>query len=142
MMFAGLKLGGKARGGKSLNVDERRRKCEDLLHHAVDLAHVVELPLRELEAAALAAPENTRFGYVYAVALQSAGRLSAARAALDRALQRLPEDRELLVAAAEYAREARDPAAEHGFADRVLRAYPDDRGLAHWAATLDDAPVP
>lgn len=116
------------------------------LRHALGLklAREQRLPeaLRELEAAALAAPENTRFGYVYAVALQSAGRLSAARAALDRALERLPEDRELLVAAAEYAREARDPAAEHGFADRVLRAYPDDRGLAHWAATLDDAPAP
>ena len=44
MMFAGLKLGGKERGGNSLNVVD---EGEDVVHHAVHAADVVDLPIPE-----------------------------------------------------------------------------------------------
>ena len=44
MMFVGLKLGGNERGGKSLNVITN---CADVVHRAVDLADVVQLPVPE-----------------------------------------------------------------------------------------------
>jgi predicted CXXCH cytochrome family protein len=135
--------GDEASADRVLHEGLRHAAGNPMLRHALGLKlareHRLPEALRELAAAALAAPANTRFSYVYAVALQSAGRLSDARAVLDRALQHQPEDRELLVAAAEYAREAHAADAEHSFADRALRAYPDDRGLAQWAAGLDDA---
>ena len=40
MMFAGLKLGGNERGGKSLNVAS---ELEDFVHHAVHAADVVDV---------------------------------------------------------------------------------------------------
>jgi predicted CXXCH cytochrome family protein len=136
--------GDEAAAERVLREGLRRTAGNPALRHALGLklAREKRLPdaLRELEAAALAAPENPRFGYVYAVALQSAGRLRDARAALDRALQRAPEDRELLIAAAEYARAAGDIHAQRGFADRVLRAYPGDREAANWAASAGVAP--
>ena len=44
MIVAGLKLGGNERGGNSLNV---AANCEDLVHHAVHAADVVQLPVPE-----------------------------------------------------------------------------------------------
>jgi tetratricopeptide (TPR) repeat protein len=119
----------------------RRTRDQAALQHALGLLlareHRMPEALRQLSAAADAAPDNTRFGYVYAVALQSAGHLREAREALDRGLQRAPEDRDLLMAAVDYARDAHDESAARRYVARVLRAYPDDRELADWAAALE-----
>ena len=136
--------GDEATAARVLREGLSRTAGDPALRHALGLTLVREkrMPeaLRELEAAALAAPDNTRFGYVYAVALQSAGRLDDARLALDRALRRAPEDRELLMAAAQYAREMADAGAQRSYVARALRAYPDDRALASWAEALERTP--
>ena len=62
--------------------------------------------LELLRKAALQAPDNARFTYVYAVALHSAGQPGAAIAALEQALQRLPDAPDLLSGAATFEREA------------------------------------
>lgn len=66
------------------------------LQHALGLSLVRsgDLPaaLAELKKAALGAPENGRYAYVYAVALHSAGRSSEARDVAEAALVRHPQD--------------------------------------------------
>jgi tetratricopeptide (TPR) repeat protein len=135
--------GDEATSERVLREGLRRTAGNPALRHALGLKLAREKRLSdalgELEAAARVQPDNARFGYVYAVALQSAGRLRDARAALERTLQRAPEDRELLVAAAEYARAAGDVDAERRFVARVLQAYPADRDLASWAASSNTA---
>jgi predicted CXXCH cytochrome family protein len=72
------------------------------LLHALGLVMVREQRLPDaielLGAAARLGPENARFGYVYAVALNSAGRTREALAELDKVLKRHPYDRESLLA--------------------------------------------
>ena len=59
--------------------------------------------LPELAAATRLAPDDARFAYVYAVALDSAGRRDAARRELERALVRHPDDADLKTALSAYA---------------------------------------
>lgn len=69
------------------------------VRHALGLA-LVRLDrhseaLAEFTAAALAAPENPRYAYVYAIAVHDAGDVDKARSILRAALERHPGDREL-----------------------------------------------
>jgi predicted CXXCH cytochrome family protein len=67
-----------------------------VLHHALGLLQVrrKNLPaaLESLGRAAKLAPDDARFAYVWAVALEEAGRRQEARAAVDAALRRAPGD--------------------------------------------------
>jgi tetratricopeptide (TPR) repeat protein len=69
------------------------------LYHSLGLLQVREkhlsAALASLERAAELAPEETRYSYVYAVALHSAGRTREALAVVDKALQRTPGSRAL-----------------------------------------------
>lgn len=100
------------------------------LHHALGLALVrqrrVEEALAELRHAAEASPDNSRFAYVYAVALDSAGQRPGAIAALKAALNRHPGDRDVLAALASYAAEAGRLAEAVEYADRLVAAAPGD----------------
>jgi tetratricopeptide (TPR) repeat protein len=62
--------------------------------------------LQALGAAARLAPENARFAYVHAVALNDAGQREAALRTLAAAVQRHPADRDLLLALALFERDA------------------------------------
>ena len=72
----------------------RPRSAE--LHHSLGLAQVrlQDLPaaIESLRSATSFAPGNSRYAYVYAVALHSAGRTADALVSIDDALQRLPND--------------------------------------------------
>jgi predicted CXXCH cytochrome family protein len=87
-------------------------------HHALGLLLVRQkrMPeaLPELETAVRLAPDSARFGYVYAVALDSTGQKRAAMDVLERVLARHPNDRDALLAAVSYAR-------AHGNAGAALR---------------------
>ena len=69
------------------------------LHHSLGLALVrqKQLPsaLVELKAAMELAPADSRYRYVYAVALHSAGRTGEAKAAIKAGLARNPGDAQL-----------------------------------------------
>jgi tetratricopeptide (TPR) repeat protein len=104
------------------------------LHHALGLTLVrrqeTDAALAELAKATRLAPGDARFAYVYAVALQSRGELAAAMRELDRALARHPDDRELLLAAAEYG------GASQGepYARRLAERYGSDPAVAQFLA--------
>jgi Flp pilus assembly protein TadD len=62
--------------------------------------------LQSLASAARLAPENARFAYVHAVALNDAGQRETALRTLEAASRRHPEDRDLLLALALFERDA------------------------------------
>lgn len=100
------------------------------LHHALGLTlarlqHFGDA-VRELAEAARLAPEDPRYAYVYAVALNSTGQLRAALEVLAQALTRHPDNREMLLAAAKFSRDYGDQIAAIGYAERLGRAAPGD----------------
>ena len=117
------------------------------LHHALGLALVRQgrntQALAELQLAAILAPSDARYAYVYAVGLHSAGKMQAAIAELDRALAIRPDDRDLLVAAASFRQEKGDAAGARKYGKRLYERYPDDPDAALFArqlGALRDAP--
>lgn len=80
--------------------------------HALGLSLVRQKHLDEalvmLRRAAALRPENSRFAYVYAIALADGGKLDQAVAALRFGLRQHPQDRSLLQALLNYARQAGD----------------------------------
>jgi predicted CXXCH cytochrome family protein len=89
----------------------QRMPDQPALLHALGLLLVREKRLEEagecLGAAARLAPQNPRFGYVYAVALYSAGRKAQAIGFLEQVIARHPFDRDSLSALQTFQREAR-----------------------------------
>ena len=76
------------------------------LHHALGLALVREQrkadALTELRRASELEPANTRFGYVYALALHDGGQVAQAIRVLERIAARDPQDRAVLEALVEF----------------------------------------
>lgn len=110
------------------------------LHAALGLALVrqkrLEAALLELRRATELAPRDPHNAYVYALALDSAGRREEARSTLVSALALYPADRELLTALVEMSARANDRAAALGYAERLLKLSPDDAGLKRFVDTL------
>jgi len=113
---------------------------EASLHHALGLALVrlrrPDAALDELHRAAELDPRAARYAYVYAVALQSAGHLTEAGAAVRTSLKLHPNDRDLLGAALSFSRQQGDTGAALVYAERLARLMPDDEGLARTVETL------
>jgi tetratricopeptide (TPR) repeat protein len=103
------------------------------LHHALGLVLTrlkrPEDALAELQHAAELEPERARYAYVYAVALNSAGRGSEAMTVLKDNLARHPGDRDTLQALLTFSRDARDLAAALDYAEQLARIMPGDIGL-------------
>ncbi len=83
------------------------------LSHALGLllvrARRLEDALPYLGRAALRAPENTHYGYVYAVALHTSGQSEEAILRLEELLEQHPHDQRIRQALAAFRREAADP---------------------------------
>jgi Flp pilus assembly protein TadD len=80
-------------------------------------------------------PVRARYAYVYAVALQSAGRKDEAMTILKDSLTRHPDDRDTLLALVTFNRDAGNIGAALEYAERLVRIAPNDPGLA---ALLED----
>ncbi len=110
------------------------------VHHALGLELVrakrYDEALAELKRAVELAPGDSRFVYVYAVALNSMGQGPTARAEIDRALKVHPADRNLLAAAFAFGRDAGDVDAMLSYGERLLAVTPDDANLANLVRTL------
>jgi tetratricopeptide (TPR) repeat protein len=76
------------------------------LHYALGLAQVrsqrLDAAVQELARAAELSPQNSRYAYVYAVALDSADRTPEALSVLESARERAPTDRDILIALIQY----------------------------------------
>jgi Flp pilus assembly protein TadD len=114
------------------------------LHHALGLT-LVRLgrpadALADLAHATELAPDEPRFAYVYAVALNSAGQVEAALAEVDRGLRLQPLNRDLLTAGALFARDAGLATRARDYVQRLVEAVADDPAIAALAAEIRRLP--
>jgi Flp pilus assembly protein TadD len=102
-------------------------------HHALGLSLVRQRQaapaLEELGRAVELESAAARFGYVYAVALEQAGRRADALRVLDAVLERHPYDVDSLSAAAIWALRRNDAAAGLGYLERLQTLRPDDANI-------------
>jgi predicted CXXCH cytochrome family protein len=96
--------------------------------------------LEELHRAAALDPATARYGYVYAVALDQAGRPADARTMLESVLARHPYDIESLVAAATWSLRRGENQAALGYLMTLRAVRPDDRGVAREIERLQRPP--
>jgi predicted Zn-dependent protease len=92
--------------------------------------------LKELDQAARLAPDDARYTYVYAVALNSAGRPAEAISVLERATARWPGERDLRLALITMQRDAGRGEAARASAARAAQAFPEDPDLRALAQQL------
>jgi cytochrome c-type biogenesis protein CcmH/NrfG len=93
--------------------------------------------LDALAEASRLAPDNRRFAFVYAVALNSGGRSAEAIDVLVDALGRAPWDRDLLVGLATFHRDRRELPEAVEYARRLVQAWPDDQGALQLLTELE-----
>ena len=82
---------------------------------------------KALPALAMAAqlrPQQARYAYVYAVALQADGQLSLALETLQKVHDRHPYDRDILIALVSYSQQAGDTAAARRYAQQLVNIDP------------------
>jgi len=101
------------------------------LHHALGLAYARgqqrDIALGEFARSVQLAPDNPRYTYVYAIALNSNGRSAEATRMLQRAAERWPADRNILFALAALARDAGNKDEARKAALALVGADPGDR---------------
>jgi len=110
------------------------------LHHALGLLLTrMKRPaeaLDELRRASELAPDRTRYAYVYAVALHSAGQREQAMTALKQILVDHPGDRDTLLAVIGFARDAGNLAVALDYARRLAQVAPDDQSVKTFVDNL------
>jgi Tfp pilus assembly protein PilF len=92
--------------------------------------------LAELKQAANLAPDNAHFGYVYAVAVSSAGDRAQAMEILRNLLNRHAYDRESLSAAVGFERDMGHKDEALRYATRLAKLEPDDPNIQHLLGQL------
>ncbi|HWJ19684.1 MAG TPA: tetratricopeptide repeat protein, partial [Geobacterales bacterium] len=71
-------------------------------------------------------PDNARYSYVYAVALNSAGHADGAIAVLQQAHQRRPADRQVLMGLISFERDKGNLPSAITYAQQLVQLVPDD----------------
>jgi len=135
--------------GRDAEAEKLLRRGLALLPRAPDLHHALGLllvrkgdkaaALTELTVAAKLAPDNARYGFVYAVGLFSAGRRGEALSVLRAAEARHPYDLEILGALVSMNREAGNARAALTYARKIAEIIPDDPGVKRLLADLERA---
>lgn len=133
--------------GREREAEKLLRRGLALLPRAADLHHALGLLLvrkgdkdagiKELAVAAKLAPDNARYGYVYAVGLHSAGRRSEALSELRAAEARHPYDLEILGTLVSMFREAGKPRDALPYARKIAEVLPDDPRVKQLLAELE-----
>jgi Flp pilus assembly protein TadD len=110
------------------------------LHHALGLTLIRRKQyadaVKQLGRAQVLAPDEPRYAYVYAVALQSTGDKETARRVVSGALTRNPADPQLLSWALQDAMSNGDSGRALPFARELAAVRPDDAAVAQLAAKL------
>jgi len=135
--------------GRDEEGEKLLRRGLALLPRAPDLHHVLGLllvrkgdkaaALKELAAAAKLAPDNARYGFVYAVGLHSVGKRGEALSVLRAAEARHPFDLEILGTLVSMIRESGKPRDALPYARKLAEVLPDDPGVQRLIAELDRA---
>jgi predicted CXXCH cytochrome family protein len=104
------------------------------VRHALGLTLVrlkrLDEAIGELGRAAEWAPAQARYGYVYGVALHSAGRATEAMNVLKENATRHPDDRDTLLALVSFSREAGDMSSALSYAQQLASIAPSDASVA------------
>ena len=82
-------------------------------------------------------PENARFAYVYAVALNDAGYRKEALKVLDTALMRHPYDREVLLALVHFTAQSGNRALAQNYVNQLRELDPENGEYAQMAKQID-----
>lgn len=112
------------------------------LHFALGLARVranrMDAAIESLARAAELAPEHSRYAYVYAVAVDGAGRTEEALAVLEAAQGRDPNDRDILVALVQFNAKLGRRDSARRWLDRLATLAPDDPTLEQLKRLIDE----
>ena len=103
---------------------------DPMLLHALGLAQFrrQQPALESLRRAAELQPDNSRYSYVYAVALNSQGKTQQAIDILSEALVIHPLDRDLLIALVTFNRDRGELGQARAFARQLVERFPGDSG--------------
>ncbi len=111
------------------------------LHHALGLLLTRKgdkaAALTEFVEAARLAPDNARYAYVHAIAVDSAGKREQALALLRNANKRHPNDLDILGALLSLSRESGDRQAALGYAKQLTELLPGNPGLNRLIAEME-----
>jgi predicted Zn-dependent protease len=91
-----------------------------------------------LGAAARGDPGNARYAYVYAIALNDAGKTSAAIETLESSIKAHPYDRDSLAAVANFLEQSGDPAKALTYANRLDGLEPGNPQVQQMLKELHD----
>lgn len=135
-------LGRDVDGERVLREALARAPDDASLHHALGLQQVREQKLSEalteLARAAELNPAQSRYAYVYAIALNSAGRREQALEVLEANHQRHPADRDTLAALVSFNQDGGHQAAALRYAKRLQQVTPGDPGLEYLISRLKE----
>jgi len=126
--------GGETAAEATLRAGLRAMPKAAALHHALGLSLVRQKrsaeALAALGRAARMAPDDARFGYVYAIALHDTGKPKEALRELERVLARQPWDRDARLALVAYRGEAGDAARAEKLLRELAAINPGDPALS------------
>lgn len=135
--------------GREEEGEKQLRKGLDVLPNAADLHHALGLllvrkadmpaALKELGSAAQLAPDNVRYGYVYAVALHSSGKVDEALSVLKSIDARQSYDPDVLSALISMQRETGDFKSALIYARKAAEALPNDPSIKQLIRDLEAA---
>ncbi|MEF8770705.1 MAG: tetratricopeptide repeat protein [Candidatus Accumulibacter phosphatis] len=133
--------------GREPAAEETLRRGLAVLPRDADLHHALGLlltrkgeqadALREFAKAARFAPDNARYAYVQAIAVDSSGKREQALALLRSAKQRHPNDVDILGALLSISRESGDHPAALRYARLLAEMLPDNAGLNRLIGDLE-----
>jgi tetratricopeptide (TPR) repeat protein len=133
--------------GNDARAETILRRGSSVIPAAADLRYALGLTLirkkdregalAELAQAATLAPDNARYAYVYAVALQSAGRRDEALKRLEAFNAKHPHDIQVLSALIAMYREAGNRASALALAKTLATILPGDRGVMRLIEQLE-----
>jgi predicted CXXCH cytochrome family protein len=110
-------------------------------HHALGLLlvrqHNYPAAVAELHKASDLAPDNARFGYTYAIALNSTGSPKQALTLLQHLHQRFPDDQDVATALVSMSLDAGDQAAALTYGRDLARLQPDNVQLGQLIRSLE-----
>ena len=114
---------------KATSIDPNNADIRHSLGLALVRQHNYAEALPELRQASEFAPDNARYAYVYAIALNSIGAGASAMELLENTHKRHPMDRDTLLALVSISRDTGDFATALSHARELVALYPADMQL-------------